>query len=52
MADKFQMIINKIILSVDYNKWLKRLDTQLNEPTNQIQNVPKDIKPTNKKSLL
>ena len=21
--------------SVDYNKWLKRLDTKLNEPTNQ-----------------
>ena len=28
--------------SVDYNKWLKYLDTQLNEPTNQMQqNTPR-----------
>ena len=26
--------IPKIIPSVNYNKWLKRMDTQLNEPTN------------------
>ena len=29
------MMIHKIILSVDYKYWLKRLDTQLNEPNNQ-----------------
>ena len=29
------MIIHKIIPSLDYNKKLKRLDTQLNEATNQ-----------------
>ena len=39
-------MINKITLSVDYNKWLKRLDTQLNKPTNQ--NLIKVYKPTNK----
>ena len=36
------MMIYKITPSVDYNKGLKRLDTQLNEPTNQ--NLIKDIK--------
>ena len=47
------MIIHKIIPSVDYNKWLKRLDTQNNEPTNQIsRKVPEVVKPTNKKTLL
>ena len=30
-----QIISHKITPFVDYNKWLKRLDTQLNEPTNQ-----------------
>ena len=30
------MMTHKITPSVDYNLWLKRLDTQLNEPTNQI----------------
>ena len=30
----------------------KRLDTQLNKPTNQIQYVSKVVKLTNKKSLL
>ena len=29
------MTILKIIPSVDYNKWLKRLDTQLYKPSNQ-----------------
>ena len=29
------MMIKKTILSVDYNKWLKCLDTHLNELTNQ-----------------
>ena len=44
------MIIHKIILSVDYNWWLKRLDTQLNEQTNQNSiKVPKVVKPTNMK---
>ena len=28
------MMIHKITPSKDYNNWLKRLDTQLNEPTN------------------
>ena len=37
-------------MSVDYNKWLKRLDTQLNEQTNKnsIQ-VSKIVKATHKK---
>ena len=30
MTDK---LIHKIIPSVDYNEWFKRLDTQLNDPT-------------------
>ena len=29
------MIIHKITPSVDYDKWLKHLDNQLHEPTNQ-----------------
>ena len=34
--------------SVDYNKWLKRMDTQLNEPTyKKIREVPKVVKSTN-----
>ena len=36
------MMIHKIAPSVDYNWWLKRLDTQLNEPPNQ--NLIKIIK--------
>ena len=38
MADKLTdiyMMIYKIIPSVDYNQWLKRLDIQLNELTDQ-----------------
>ena len=46
------MIIYKIKPSVDYNKRLKRLDTQINEPTNEnLIKVPKVVKPTNKKIL-
>ena len=45
MADKLLYIPiddTKITPSVDHNKWLKRLDTQLNEPTNQnSRKVPK-----------
>ena len=45
------MIIHKITHSVDYNWWLKRLDNQLNEPTNQTSiRVPKVVMPTNKKT--
>ena len=44
------MIIHKFISSVDYNKRLKLLDNQLNEPTNQKSiTVPKVVKPTNNK---
>ena len=46
MADKL-MYIPKINPFVDYNKWLKNLDTQLNEPINQNSlKVPKVVKPT------
>ena len=46
-------IPNKITPSVDYNSWLKHLNTQLNEPTNQNSSkFPKEVKPTNKKTLL
>ena len=38
------MIMHKITPSVDYNKWLKRKDTQLIEPTNQ-NSITKDVKP-------
>ena len=41
------------ISSLDYNKWLKHLDTQLNEPTNQNAiKVTKVVEPTNKKTVL
>ena len=33
MTDK--LMIHKITPSVYYNEWFKRLDTQLNDPTNQ-----------------
>ncbi len=47
------MMIHKITPSVENNYGLKRLDTQLNEPTNQNSiKVPKVVKPTNKKILL
>ena len=36
------MMIHKIATSVDYNKWLRRWDTPLNEQTNQnLTKVPK-----------
>ena len=38
MADKLKyipMMIHKITPSLDYNQWLKRMDIQLNELTNQ-----------------
>ena len=31
------MMKHKVTSSVDYNQWLKRMETQLNEPTNQNQ---------------
>ena len=47
------MMEHKITLSVDYNKWLERLDTQLNEQANQNSiKVPNVVKPTNKKTFL
>ena len=47
------MVIHNITPSVDYNKWLKSLETQLNELTNQISpKVPKDVKQMKKKTLL
>ena len=56
MAEKilYMMMIHKITPSVDKNKWLKRLNTQLNETTNHdlFTKVPKVVKPTNKKTLL
>ena len=46
-------MIHKITPSVDYNQWLRRLDTQPNEATNQNSfKVPKVDKTTNKKTLL
>ena len=39
-------MIYKITPSVDYNYWLKRLDTKPNETTNPIKKVPKVIKLT------
>ena len=56
MADKFMYNPNddaQITHSVNYNWWLKRLDTQLNEPIDQNSiKVPKVAKPTNKKTSL
>ena len=46
-------MIHKNTPSVDYNKWLKHKDTQLNEPTNQNPiKVLKIVKPTNKKTVV
>ena len=48
-----QWPINDDTPSVDYYKWLKSLDTQLNGPTNQNSlKFPKVVKPRNKKTLL
>ena len=44
------MMIHKITTYVDYNWWLKRLDTKLNKPTKQNSiKVRKVVKPTIKK---
>ena len=44
MDDK--LMLHKITPSVDYNKWLKRLDTQINKPKNQNSiKIPKVVKP-------
>ena len=43
------MMIHKITSSVENNEWLKLLDIQLNELTNENSN--KVIKPMNKKTL-
>ena len=55
MADKLLFIPiddTKITPSVDHNKWLKRLDTQLNEPTNQNSIIiQKVVEPTNNKTF-
>ena len=55
MADKLKHIPNDDTHdtpSVDYNWWLKRLVTELNEPTHQsLIKVPKVVEPTNKKTL-
>ena len=44
------MITHKIVPFVDKNKMIKRLNTQLNKPTNQNSiKSTKVVKPTNKK---
>ena len=46
-------MIHKTTPSMDYNVWLKRLETQLYEPTNKKLIIfSKDVKPTNIKTLL
>ena len=56
MADELMYIANddkQDCPSVDSNYWLKRFNTQLNDPTNQNSlKVPKVDMPTNKKTLL
>ena len=55
MADKFVYISNdhtQNTPSVDENKWLKRLNTQLNESTIKITKDPKFSNQTNNKTLL
>ena len=56
MTDKLIHIPNvdtQITSSVNYNYWLKHLNTQFNEPTNKNPlKVPKVVKPTNKETLL
>ena len=43
-------MIHKIITFVDYNMWLRRLDTQLDKPTNENSiKDPKVVEPTNRK---
>ena len=46
-------MIHKITPSVGYTYWIKRLNTQLNKPTNQnLVKVPTVVRPTHKKTLL
>ena len=46
------MIIHKNTPSADHNRWLKRLDTQSDKPTNKNSiKVPKIVMLTNKKTL-
>ena len=46
------MMIYRINPSVEYNDWLKSLDTQINESTNQNSlKVPKVVNPTNTKKM-
>ena len=58
MADRLMYIPfpndnKQITHPVDYNLWLKRLDTKINEQTNQnSMKVPKVINPLKKKKLL
>ena len=56
MVYKLMYITNndtQYYISVDYNQWLKRLDTQLNELTNQNSiKVTKVVVPTNNKTVL
>ncbi len=55
MANKLMYFPKDLTPSVDYNKWLKYLDTQLNELTNKNSiKIPKvfNVKPTNKKKTL
>ena len=55
MADKLMQIPNddkQNTPSVDYNYWLKRLNTLLNVSINQIfTKVPKVVRPTNNEAL-
>ena len=47
------MMIHKITSFVDYNYWLKLLDTQLTEPSNQnLLKVSKVLKQTNKEKII
>ena len=47
------LLIHKIVSSVDNNYGLKRLDSELDKPTNQNPlKVSKVVKPTDKKTLL
>ena len=47
------ILIHTITPSIDYNWWLKRLDSQLIIPTNRNSiKVDKLFKPTNKETLL
>ena len=55
MADKYMHITNDDAQNtpcVELNKWLKRLDIQMNEPINQNSlKDPKVVEPTIKKTL-